>query len=63
VTTHTVLENMVFGIVLIFAVQWIFLGTFRSALVVAMTIPFALAFSILIMVLRGICQSAFGRCD
>jgi heavy metal efflux system protein len=53
VTTHTVLENMVFGIVLIFAVQWIFLGTFRSALVVAMTIPFALAFSILIMVLRG----------
>jgi heavy metal efflux system protein len=53
VTTHTVLENMVFGIVLIFAVQWIFLGTFRSALVVAMTIPFALAFSIIIMVLRG----------
>lgn len=53
VTTHTVLENMVFGIALIFAVQWIFLGTFRSALVVAATIPFALAFSILIMVLRG----------
>lgn len=53
VTTHTVLENMVFGIVLIFAVQWIFLGTFRSAVVVAATIPFALAFSILIMVLRG----------
>lgn len=53
VTTHTVLENMVFGVVLIFFVQWIFLGTFRSAIIVAMTIPFALAFSIIIMVLRG----------
>lgn len=53
VTTHTVLENMVFGIVLIFFVQWLFLGTFRSAIIVAMTIPFALAFSIIIMVLRG----------
>ncbi|MDE1918175.1 MAG: efflux RND transporter permease subunit [Sphingomonadales bacterium] len=53
VTTHTVLENMVFGIVLIFLVQWVFLGTFRSAIVVAATIPFALAFSILIMVMRG----------
>ena len=53
VTTHTVLENMVFGMVLIFIVQWVFLGTFRSAGVVAATIPFALAFSIIIMVLRG----------
>lgn len=53
VTTHTVLENMVFGIVLIFVVQWVFLGTFRSAVVVAATIPFALAFSILIMVMLG----------
>src|SRR5579859_2929491 len=53
VTTHTVLENMLFGVVLIFFVQWVFLGTFRSAVIVAATIPFALAFSILIMVLRG----------
>jgi len=53
VTTHTVLENMVFGMVLIFIVQWVFLGTFRSAVIVAATIPFALAFSIIIMVLRG----------
>jgi len=53
VTTHTVLENMVFGMVLIFIVQWVFLGTFRSAVIVAATIPFALAFSMLIMVLRG----------
>ena len=53
VTTHTVLENMVVGVVLIFLVQWIFLGTFRSAVIVAATIPFALAFAIIIMVLRG----------
>lgn len=53
VTTHTVLENMLFGMVLIFLVQWVFLGTFRSAVIVAATIPFALAFSIIIMVARG----------
>ena len=52
-TTHTVLENMVVGIVLIFFVQWIFLGTLRSAIVVAATIPFALSFAIAILVLRG----------
>jgi cobalt-zinc-cadmium resistance protein CzcA len=53
VTTHTVLENMIFGVVLIFVVQWIFLGTLRSAVIVAATIPFALAFAIIIMVLHG----------
>ncbi len=52
-TTHTVLENMVVGIVLIFFVQWIFLGTLRSAIIVAATIPFALSFAIGILVLRG----------
>jgi heavy metal efflux system protein len=53
VTTHTVLHNMVFGIVLIFFVQWLFLGDLRSALVVAATIPFALLFAISILVARG----------
>ena len=53
VTTHTVLENMVVGILLIFAVQYVFLGNFRSAVIVAATIPFALAFAVIIMVLRG----------
>ncbi|MGC2204122.1 MAG: efflux RND transporter permease subunit, partial [Stellaceae bacterium] len=56
VTTRTVLHNMVFGVVLIFFVQWLFLGNFRSALIVATTIPFALSFAIIILVLRG--QSA-----
>ena len=53
VTIETVLENMITGIVLIFAVQWIFLGSWRSAVIVAMTIPFALAFAVMIMVARG----------
>jgi heavy metal efflux system protein len=39
--------------VLIFFVQWMFLGDLRSAVIVAATIPFALFFAIMIMVLRG----------
>jgi cobalt-zinc-cadmium resistance protein CzcA len=53
VTTHTVLHNMVMGIALIFLLQWVFLGNLRSALIVAATIPFALFFAVLILVLRG----------
>ena len=53
VTTHTVLHNMAAGIVLIFLLQWAFLGNIRSAVIVAMTIPFALSFAIGLMVLRG----------
>ena len=53
VTTHTVLHNMVEGVVLIFLVQLLFLGNFRSALIVAATIPFALFFAVLIMLARG----------
>ena len=53
VTTRTVLENLVVGILLIFAIQWIFLGNLRSAIIVSMTIPFALFFAIGVMTLRG----------
>ncbi|HEY6821957.1 MAG TPA: CusA/CzcA family heavy metal efflux RND transporter, partial [Burkholderiales bacterium] len=53
VTTHTVLENMILGIVLIFLVQWVFLGNLRSAIIVATTIPFALFFAVTILLLRG----------
>jgi heavy metal efflux system protein len=52
-TTGTVLHNMLMGVALIFLLQWAFLGNLRTALIVAMTIPFALAFAIGIMVLRG----------
>jgi cobalt-zinc-cadmium resistance protein CzcA len=53
VTTHTVLHNLVFGCLLVFLIQWIFLGDLRSAIVVGLNIPFALLFSIIILVLRG----------
>ena len=53
VTTHTVLENLLFGCVLVFFIQWIFLGDLRSAIVVGVNIPFALLFSIIILVLQG----------
>ncbi len=53
VTTHTVLHNMLEGMVLIFAIQWLFLGNLRSAVIVAVTIPFALFFAILLMTIRG----------
>ena len=52
-TTHTVLHNMVVGILLIFLLQWLFLGDLRSATIVAATIPFALSCAVGIMVLRG----------
>ncbi|MGD0864800.1 MAG: CusA/CzcA family heavy metal efflux RND transporter [Rhizomicrobium sp.] len=53
VTTHTVLHNMIVGIILIFLIQWLFLGDLRCALIVATTIPFALFFAVIIMVVRG----------
>ena len=52
-TTHTVLHNMVVGIILIVLLQWLFLGDLRSAMIVGATIPFALFFAVIILVLRG----------
>jgi cobalt-zinc-cadmium resistance protein CzcA len=53
ITTHTVLHNLIFGCLLVFFIQWIFLGDLRSALVVAANIPFALAFAVIMLVLTG----------
>jgi cobalt-zinc-cadmium resistance protein CzcA len=53
ITTHTVLHNMLVGIALIFFLQWMFLGNIRSAIIVGMTIPFALFFAVGILVVRG----------
>ena len=53
VTTSTVLHNLAFGCLLIFLIQWIFLGDLRSAVIVGANIPFALFFSIIILVIRG----------
>jgi heavy metal efflux system protein len=53
VTTHTVFHNLIFGCVLVFLIQWLFLGDLRSALLVGANIPFALFFAIIILVARG----------
>jgi len=52
-TVRTVVHNMLFGIALIFLIQWVFLGDFRCALIVAATIPVALLLAAIITVLRG----------
>lgn len=53
VTTHTVLHNLIFGCLLVFFIQWVFLGDLRSAVIVSVNIPFALFFSIMMLVLTG----------
>jgi heavy metal efflux system protein len=53
VTTHTVLHNLIFGCLLVFLIQWIFLGDLRSAIIVGVNIPFALLFAVILLVLQG----------
>jgi cobalt-zinc-cadmium resistance protein CzcA len=53
VTTHTVLHNLAFGCLLVFLIQWIFLGDLRSAIIVGVNIPFALLFAIIALVVTG----------
>ncbi|HSZ89333.1 MAG TPA: CusA/CzcA family heavy metal efflux RND transporter [Acetobacteraceae bacterium] len=53
VTTHTVLHNMIEGMLLIFVLQWVFLGNLRAAFITSATIPFALSFAIGLMLLLG----------
>src|SRR5262249_24249082 len=53
VTVRTVLNNMLFGVMLIFVIQWMFLADLRSALIVSATIPAALFLAVIITVLRG----------
>jgi cobalt-zinc-cadmium resistance protein CzcA len=51
-TTHTVVENLLAGLVLVFLIQWIFLGDLRSAIVVGVNIPFALFFALILLVIQ-----------
>ncbi len=53
ITTKTVVKNIIEGVALILLIQWLFLGDFRGALVVAATVPFAFLFAIITMLLRG----------
>jgi cobalt-zinc-cadmium resistance protein CzcA len=52
-TTHTVLHNLIFGCLLVFLIQWIFLGNLRSAIIVGLNIPFALFFATILLVVLG----------
>jgi cobalt-zinc-cadmium resistance protein CzcA len=53
VTTRTVLHNLLFGCLLVFLIQWVFLGDLRSAIIVGANIPFALFFTVIILVALG----------
>jgi cobalt-zinc-cadmium resistance protein CzcA len=53
ITTHTVLHNLIFGCMLVFLIQWIFLGNLRSAVIVGLNIPFALFFATILLVITG----------
>src|SRR3974390_823592 len=53
-TTHTVLHNLTEGIILVVIILFLFLGNVRGAIIVALTIPFALLFSATCLKLKGI---------
>ncbi len=53
-TTHTVLHNLTEGFLLVSITLFLFLGNLRSALIVALTIPFALLFASICLDLRHI---------
>jgi cobalt-zinc-cadmium resistance protein CzcA len=53
-TTHTVLHNLTEGILLVVIVLFFFLGNVRSALLVALTIPFSLFFASILLDLNRI---------
>jgi heavy metal efflux system protein len=53
ITTHTVLENLLLGMVLVSLVLWAFLGHVRAALITAINIPLALLVAFIGMVASG----------
>jgi cobalt-zinc-cadmium resistance protein CzcA len=53
-TTRTVLHNLTEGIILVVVILLLFLGNFRGAIIVALTIPFSLLFAATCLKLKGI---------
>ena len=53
-TTHTVLHNLTEGMILVVIILFIFLGNIRGAIIVSLTIPFALLFASICLDLRHI---------
>src|ERR1700688_3447196 len=64
-TTHTVLRNLTDGVILVTLVLFVFLGNVRSALIVTITIPFALLFAAILLDLSHIPANllSFGALD
>jgi cobalt-zinc-cadmium resistance protein CzcA len=52
-TTHTVIKNLTEGIVLVVIILFLFLGNVRGAVIVALTMPFALLFAAICLDLRN----------
>src|SRR5580698_6996059 len=53
-TTHTVLDNLRDGIILVVIILFLFLGNVRGAIIVALTIPFSLLFAATCLNLKSI---------
>src|SRR5215467_6364128 len=53
-TSHTVLRNLTHGVLLVTLILFLFLGNVRSALIVAITIPFSLLFASILLALSHI---------
>ncbi len=53
-TTHTVLHNLTEGILLVVIILFLFLGNVRGAIIVALTMPFALLFAAICLDLKNV---------
>ncbi len=53
ITTHTVLHNLVEGMILVVLVMLVFLSNLRAALITALNIPLALGIALALMVVTG----------
>ncbi len=56
-TTLTVIENLLFGCIIVFLVVWLILGNIRSALVITSMIPLALLFTLSAMYVLALMQT------
>lgn len=53
ITTHTVTDTLIKGMILVVFILLAFLGNLRAAVVVALSIPLSLMFTFIVMVVRG----------
>jgi cobalt-zinc-cadmium resistance protein CzcA len=53
-TTHTVMHNLLEGIILVSVILFLFLGNVRGAIIVTLTIPFSLLFAAICLSLKHI---------